>query len=383
MQSTFGALDLLVLAAENWKKLVYIPLAVGVLALGITFLVPKTYTATARLMVPQQTNSAAAMLLMQAGELGGLASAASGLKNPADQYVGLLASRSIADNIIRKFDLIALYEADTLDDARLELEDNVGLLAGVKDGIVSVSVDDHDPERAAQMANAYVAELKALLSRAAVTEAGQRRQFFDAQLKTVQNNLLKAETALRGSTVTAANLRAEPRAALEEVAQLRAAVTASELKIAAMRGRLADTHPDMLQLRRELQVYRDQLSRLEQGAAAKADSSASDDYMARYRNFKYQEALLETISKQLELARLDEGHEGVMVQLIDTAVAPERKSKPRRALIAVGVTVLTFLFVAAWLAARELRQTVTDPLVLRKLDRLDRALPWRTRRARS
>ena len=348
-----GLLDLVLGLIEHWKSLLLLPLLAGSAALAITFAIQPTFTSTARFLVPQQSAGGAGILLQQLGSLGGLASAAAGLKNPADQYVGLLASRTVADTLIERFKLRELYEVDLQDEARLELADHTDLSAGVKDGIISVSVRDNDPERAAEIANAYVEELRRMLSTASLSDASQRRVFFEAELRRVQEQLVRAEIALKSTGVSVSTLRVEPRAALEELARLRAAVSAGEIRVAAARGVMADSNPDLQQAIRELQALRTQLAKAERGPARDGGDGSNEDYISRYRDYKYQEALFEIVAKQYELARLDEAGEGVRIQVVDKAIPADKKTSPRRGLTAVGVTVMSFLALASYLVMRE------------------------------
>lgn len=366
-------LDLAVTLLERWKLLLFVPLLAGSLALATTFLIPPTFTSTARILAPQQKSSGAAILMQQLGSLGGLAGAAAGLKNPAEQYVGILASRTIADALIDRFGLKAAYEVERQDEARKALAGRTSLSAGVKDGIIEVGVDDRDAERAAAIANAYVEELDRILSAATLTEASQRRVFFEGQLRAVQEQLIRAEIALKSSDVSVATLRVEPRAALEEIARMRAAVGAAEMRVNAARGVLADSNPDLQQAQRELQALRAQLARAERGAGRDA-GGASEEYLTRYRDFKYQEALFEMIAKQYELARLDEASEGMRLQVIDRAVPADLKSAPRRGLIAVAVSVMCLLALATWLLAREIAASDRSPAAMRRRHRLRVAL---------
>jgi tyrosine-protein kinase Etk/Wzc len=348
-EDEISLLDLLVVLAEHWKLLVFGPLAAGLAALGIAFVVTPVYTATARILPPQQQQSTAAMLAQQLGALAGLAGAA-GIKNPADQYVALLKSRSVADRLIERFELLRVYEKELLDDARKALDKRSAIKAG-RDGLITIDVDDEDPKRAAAIANAYVTELEALLKRLALTEAQQRRVFFERQLADTRDALARAQQALAAAGVSESVLKAEPRAAAEGVARLKAAVTAQEVKLAAMRGYLADTSPDFRQALQELAALRAQLARAEE-AQAPATGDAARDYISRYRDFKYQEVLFELMARQYEIARLDEAREGALVQVVDAAVPPERKSRPKRALIAVVTTLAVGLLLVLYVFAR-------------------------------
>jgi tyrosine-protein kinase Etk/Wzc len=347
-------LDLLQVIAENLRLLILGPLVVGLAVLGITFLVRPTFTAKTLFLTPQQQQSAAASLLQSLGALGGIAGAATGIKNPNDQFVAFVESRHVQDRLIERFSLKKRYETEYLQDARLALKDHVRVSSG-KDGLLSVEADDHDPEFAAQLANAHVEELAKLLERLAVTEAQQRRKFFEEQLLATKINLTKAEQALRASGVNSSALKSNPEAAVEAVARVQAEIAAQEVKLQSMRTYLADTSPEVRQALTALSALKGQLNRLENsnGQPQQGDS----DYIGRFRDFKYHETLFELFAKQFELAKVDEAREGASIQVVDVATAPERKSKPKRALIAVAATIasgfvlLLLILVRGWYAS--------------------------------
>ena len=298
-----------------------------------------------------------------------MAGAATGIKSPADQYVAYLKSRAVQDPLIQEFDLVTRYKAKLKDDARKELVDNSRIASG-KDGLISIDVDDTDPAIAAQMANAYVKQLGNLLSRLAVTEAQQRRLFFEKQLAQAKTGLTTAETALRATGITPDVLKAQPVTAVGALAQLQAQNAAQEVKVASMRGYLTESAPDFKQAMTELAALRAQVGKAENGSTA-GKGSQQGDYVARYRDFKYHETLFELFAKQYEIARVDEAREGAVIQVLDAAEQPERKSKPKKAIIALlatlgtGLTLLLFVF-----ARQALRNAAGDAETAQKLARL-------------
>jgi uncharacterized protein involved in exopolysaccharide biosynthesis len=369
-------LDLLQVVVENLRLLVLGPIIVGLLALGISFAITPTFTATTKFMPPQQQASGAASLLASLGALGGLASAASGIKNPGDQYVAFLKSRSVTDALIDRFKLTDRYEQKVKDDTRKTLDSLARATSG-KDGLITVDVDDKDPVFAAELANGHVEELGNLLKRLAVTEAQQRRVFFEKQLAGAKDNLIKAEQALKASGVNSDTLKADPKAAVEGLARLKAGITAQEIKLASMRGYLSESAPDFKQAQTELSAMRQQLSKAEEQQPASADGvGGASDYVSKYRDFKYQETLFELFAKQYEIARVDESREGAVIQVVDVALPPERKSKPKKGMIAMvatlasGFALLLFVFVR-----QALRGAKENPDTSEKLSRLRSA--WR------
>ena len=364
-------LDLLQVVVDNLRLLVLGPLAIGLVALGISFATAPTFTATTVFMPPQQQQSGAAMMLQSLGALGGLASAATGLKNPNDQFVAFLGSNAVADALIDRFKLMERYESEFRMDARKALENSSKIASG-KDGLITINVEDKDPAFAAELANAYVEELGHLLNRLAVTEAQQRRAFFEKQLAQTKDKLTQAEQALQASGVNASALKSDPQAAVAAVAQLQAQISAQEVKLASMRGYLTEASPDFKQAQTELAALRAQFAKVE--TSSTRPNGADADYVARYREFKYQETLFELFAKQFELAKVDESREGAVIQVVDAATPPEKKSKPKKALIAVlstlasGFVLLLFVFVR-----QALRRAAQSPESAEQLNQIRRA----------
>ncbi len=340
-------LDFLQVVVDNLRLLVLGPLVCGLAALGISFAIPPTFTAKTQFLPPQQQQSSAASMLASLGALGGLAGAATGLKSPADQYIAFMKSVSVQDTLIERFKLVDKYEAKLKTDARLELTSNVRIASG-KDGLIRVEVDDKDPKFSAELANAHVEELRKLLGRLAVTEAQQRRMFFEKQLTQTKDNLAKADLALKSSGINSSALKSSPAAAVEAVARLKAGISVQEVKLGAMRNYLTESSPDFKQALSELASLKSQLTEAEKEEPA---SQGTSDYVARFREFKYQETMFELFAKQFELAKVDESREGAVIQVLDIAEPPERKSKPKKAIIAIiatlasGFALLLFVFI--------------------------------------
>ena len=340
-------LDLLQVIVDNLRLLVLGPLVCGLAALGYSFTIAPTYTAKTQFLPPQQQQSSAASMLASLGALGGLAGAATGLKSPSDQYIAFMKSVSVQDALIERFKLVEKYEAKLKTDARMALTGSVRIASG-KDGLISVEVDEKDPKFAADLANAHVEELRNLLGKLAVTEAQQRRMFFEKQLQITKENFTKADLALKSSGINSSVLKTSPASAVEAVARLKAGISVQEVKLGTMRNYLTESSPDFKQALSELASLKSQLAKAEKEEPASKDAS---DYVARYREFKYQETMFELFAKQFELAKVDESREGAVIQVLDIAEPPERKAKPKKAMIAViaalasGFALLLFVFI--------------------------------------
>lgn len=342
-------LDLLVPLAEGWKLWILGSLAVGLAALGLAFWMTPVFTARTSFLPPQQQQSSLASALNSLGGLAGLAgAAATGLKSPADQFVALMQSVTAQDRLIDRFDLLKVYEVKFRFEARRVLDGSTRLAVGKKDGLISVEVDDIDPQRAADVANAYVEELRRMLSVLAVSEAQLRRVFFEKELKEARDQLANAQRALQSSGFNVGDLRAEPKAAADTYASLKAELTAAEVRLQVLRGSMADSSAEVKQQLVRLGALRAQVARLEQAT----DSNAGPDYVSKYREFKYRETLFDLFARQYEIARVDEAREGALIQVVDPATPPEHKSKPKRALIAIASTIVALLLLGMYILIR-------------------------------
>ena len=330
-----GLLELVSALTPHWKRIVAATLGAGAIGYGVAMLLPPIYTARASFITPQQQQSSAASALASLGALSNLAGAAGGLKTPSDQYLALMQSVTVSDRIIKRFDLRTIYAAKFQVDARKQLVANVKMTAGKKDSVIVVEVDDKDPQRAADIANAYIDELRTLSNSLALTEAQQRRAFFEQQLTGTKAALIKAQGNLQKAGFNAGALKSEPKAAAEAYARTKAELAVSEVKLNALRRSMTDSATEIQQLLAAIGGLRQQLSQLEQPLP----QGGNEDYVGAYREYKYQEALFEIFSRQFELAKMDEAREGALIQVLDTALPPERRSKPKRSLIAAGAAI--------------------------------------------
>jgi len=185
-------LDLLVVLSRHKNTIVAVTLAAAVLAAIVSLLLPKTYTASTTILPPQQNQSAATALAGQIGALSALSGSDFGLRNPSDLFVALLKSRSVEDAIITQFDLRRVYWVKGYQDARKKLDSRSDISAG-DEGLITISVSDREPQRAADLANAYVDQLRSLNQNLAVSEAAQRRLFYEQKLASEREDLAQAE----------------------------------------------------------------------------------------------------------------------------------------------------------------------------------------------
>jgi uncharacterized protein involved in exopolysaccharide biosynthesis len=340
---------------KHKKLLIRMPVATAILSAGIAVALPNVYTATTRLLPPQQAQSSAAALLSQMGGVAAAAAGVGGMKNPSDLYVGMLKSRTVADRLIQRFDLKKMYDTDSQEKARTVLEKNT-LISATRDGFITVDVESKDQKLVAALANGYVSELMQLTKVIALTEAGQRRVFYERQLQQAKDNLAKVEGLLKANLDRngVISIDVESRGVLQTIGRVRAQITAKEIELNSMRAFLTADNPDYKKVEQEVRSLREELAKLENGNNAVAESNvtgAADkqrgfDNVKLMRDVKYYQMLYELLVRQYEMARMDEAKDTAVIQVLDTAVEPEDKVKPHRALI-VLLSVVGALFGAA------------------------------------
>jgi len=326
------------LRARKWL-LILGPLLAGAAAFGITFLFEPMFTARTVFLPPQQ-QSGAANALASLGPLAGLAGGVAGLKTPGDQYVALLQSANVEDRVIDRFELQKVYDQKLRVDNRRELKRNVRIELGKKDGLIVIEVDANKPQLSADIANEYVQQLRRVTTELALTEAQQRRTFFEREMKQTRAKLTDAQQALQAGGFSAGAMKAEPKTAAESYARVKAELTAAEVRLQVLRQSLTSASHEVQQQTSLVSALRGELRQAETSASAESKDA---NYLSRYREFKYQAALFDLFSKQYELARVDESRDGSLIQVVDLASAPERKSRPKRATIAAATTMAAFL----------------------------------------
>jgi tyrosine-protein kinase Etk/Wzc len=345
-------LDILLVLARKRRMIGIVTLVAFCAGLLLSLLLKPNFTAKAIILPPQQQTSSSA-LLSQLGSMASLGggAAALGLKTPADLYIGILQSRTIADNLISKFHLQTVYKRDHLQDTRNVLKSHTEIETA-KDGLIQISVTDRDPNLACELANGYVHELYGMNSNLAITEAAQRRVFFDQQLDGEKKALAAAEEDLRATQQKTGliQLSGQAQMIIQTIAQLRAQISNREVQLQSLRTYATDQNPEVTRLGEEISTMRLQLAKLENDQRSQtragdisvpAGQVAQDtlEYVRRLRELKYHETLFDLLSRQYEAARIDEAKSAPIIQVIDQAVPPDRKSSPNRALIVIGFVV--------------------------------------------
>jgi len=358
----FSWLDFFLILAQRRKFILAFTAICTVVAALVSLILPVEYTATVVILPPQQNSSFGGSLAMQLAGLGsmsGLAESTLGLKNMNDMYVSMLKSRTVEDAVIRKFGLMREYHKKYDVDARKALEKHTEIDGAKKDGLIKLSFENRNAERAAAIANGYVEQFRTLSEHLAITEAAQRRIIFEQQLKKTNDDLANAEEALKETQLSTGMIQvdAQSRAFIEAAAHLRAQVVARQVQIEAMRSYAAEDNPALIEAQRELDGLNAQYNHLVGSQGNSSDDlflprgkipQAGLEYIRKLRDVKYYEAIFEILARQLELAKLDEAKEGGFIQVVDPAMVPSKKSFPKRILITVGAAAVALSLAILW-----------------------------------
>ena len=354
----------------------------------LAFLIPARYESTARLMPPDNGPStglamAAAALSANAGGGGmaGLASSMLGLKSTSDIFAGVLASRTAQDKLIEQFDLKRLYGDRRMEDARKDLADHTNITIDLKSQIITVSVTDRDPKRAAAMAQAYVEQLNRLVAEVSTSSARRERIFLEGRLQEVDKDLESAEKEFSqfASKNTAIDIKEQGKAMVTAAAELQGQLMAAQSELEGLRQIYSDNNFRIRSLRARIQELERALEKFGgKGEGAEESSGQQGDtlypsirklpilgvtYADLFRRTKVQEAIFETLTKEYELAKVQEAKEIPTVKVLDVPVVPDKKSFPPRLAIVFLGTAFAFALGMTWVRCRAAweRTDVNDP----------------------
>jgi uncharacterized protein involved in exopolysaccharide biosynthesis len=365
----------------------------------VAFLIPKSYTSTTQLMPPdpQSTSGMAMMAAMAAKAGGGLAGVAGdllGLKSSGALFIGVLRSQTSQDRLIEQFDLKKVYGARLVMDARARLDESTSISEDKKSGIITISVTDHSPQRAAALAGAYVDQLNTLVSELSTSSAHREREFLEERLKVAKTDLDDASNQLAqfSSKNNTLDIQQEGKAMLDAAGTIAGEMIAAQSQLEGLRQIYTDNNSRVRSLNARVAELRKQLEKLggtqaNTGNVTKASSEQTGDpsaakaggglpyptikslpllgakYADFYRRAKIQETVYELLTEQYELAKVQEAKETPSVKVLDPARVPEKKSFPPRLVIMILGTFLAFAMSVVWVlgSARWQEADASDP----------------------
>jgi capsule polysaccharide export protein KpsE/RkpR len=342
----------------KWQKLVWrTTLTLLVIGLGFALLLPNRYTATVVILPPQSggASSSAAMMaqLSGVGQLAAAGGGALGIKNPNDQQVALLKSQTVEDAMVERFHLQQLYHRRYVSTARARWEKHTEVDNGLKDGLIHISVTDSDPARAAELANGWLDEYRRFIATLAITEASQRRLFYERQLSAAREDLARAEEDMKQTEQRTGviDIEGQDRTMIASAAVLRGQLAAKQIEIRAMREFAAEQNPDLERAQQELASIEGQLAAMDAASDRKTGdliapkgtvTQASLDYVRALREVKYRETVQDLLTRQYEGARVDEARQGALVQVVDPAIPPDRPTSRYRLWVALATVLCSF-----------------------------------------
>ena len=345
-------LDLLQVLIKHKRFILRFCGVVALLSIVYSLLLPKIYTATAKVLPPQREGAGLSSLAALLGQSGGLAPLAGGmLGGGADLYIGILKSRSVEDAVIRRLSLDKVYKQKTPEGIRKTLEAKVKIQAERKSGIITIAADDREPKRAAAIANTFVDELSRKCVKLNLTSAGVERAFLEKRLEMVRTDLKNAEESMKSfqEKYKAIKVDSQSTAAIQGIAQLKAEIIAKEAQLASLRSYQTDENPQVKIIQSAISRLKSQLGAYEgSGPGGDAIPSVGNvpglglEYTRRLRELKIQELLFEQLTKQYEMAKLSEAKDSSSLQVLDEAVVPTRKSKPKRSRMVILSTFTAF-----------------------------------------
>jgi tyrosine-protein kinase Etk/Wzc len=399
--STISVFDIALILASRQRAILTTALIFAILTAILVLVVPPDYTSTALMMPPQKQNSSAllgdlgGLASLGGGALGGGAAGMLGLKKPGELYIGLLQSETIQDEIIRQFDLMQIYKAKRLSDARKKLKSNTKIVSE-KSSLISIAVQDHSPTRAAAIANAYMSHLHDMMSHLAISEAAQRRVFFEHEVKQERNRLADAEEAFVRTEQKTGIIQpqGQTQAVILTIMQLQAQISATEVELSALRSSATNDNPKVITLESQLSGLRARLSEFEKGhpqaGAIGGDvlptvtsvPTASLEYLRSYRDVRYHQTLYDLLAKQYEMARVDEAREAPLIQVVDPGLVPDKRSWPPRTLLTLLAFFLGGFLASGWVLLQAAYVShMQDPDFAAQTRQLRRQMSWRSRKA--
>jgi uncharacterized protein involved in exopolysaccharide biosynthesis len=343
----------------------------------IVLLIPNRYQSTARLMPPDSNQAgglamAAAALTSNAGEVGSMANQLLGIKSTSDIFVGILSSRTVQDKLIQEFDLKRLYWDRRMEDARTDLAEHTAISVDRKSQIITISVTDHDPHRAAAMGEAYVTELNRLVAELSTSSARRERIFLEERLKSVSQDLESAEKEFSqfSSKNTTLDIKEQGKAMVEAAATLQGQYIAAQSELEGLKQIYTDNNVRVRSVRARMDELKHQLDKLGGKGESMTDASSQPGdslypsirklpllgvtYADLYRRTKIQEAVLETLTKEYEMAKVQEAKEIPTVKVLDPANVPDKKSFPPRTLLVLFGTALALATGSSWVFGKTL-----------------------------
>lgn len=365
------------LAMHKWFILAISTVAF-LITLAFSLCLDNSYTATVKFVPVQQNQSPLTSLVAQASGAGNILGALLPTSSSSDLYAEMLKSDQVKDAIVTKHKLVGVYEVAHKQDAYRELMKNVQINVG-KEGIVSVAVDDDSPQRAADIANGFLAELENMALSMSLAQAGQSSAFLEKKLAASKEDLRIAEDNLKAFQAknNVVNVPDQFRMTVEAIAQLKGQLAAQEVQLGMLRQKYTDENAEVKSAKASIASIKSQISGLDARGgesalpALREAPSLGQEYLRLMRELKSQEAIVTALTSQYQMARIGATSTLSPIQVVQRAMKPERKSKPKRGQMVLVVTGATFVLAICYVFMRERAMTLPDAEKRRWLEALE------------
>lgn len=359
MRQPLPGIDYLQVVKVSWKRIACLSICATAATALYTLTMPNIYTARTKILPPQQQSGLLSAAMMQ-GALAGIGGEILGESKAVKLYVEMLKIESLRDPIIDKFKLQEVYKKKYREDVHLAMTKTVTVVAG-KEGIITISVDDKDPKRAADMANGMVDQLKTLTAHLSMTGASNSKLFLEERIAKAKGDLSKAENDLKTFQTKYKTIDANQQASLSmtATAQLSAQLTSQEIQLSVLRRTYADSSQTVKAVQQSIAVLKENIRRMQSDGGTVAlpgfeqMPERGQEYLHLMRRFKTAEAVSDMLAKQYEMAKLNADNDVSSIQVIQKALVSERKSKPARGKIVILSLVIALLASTAYCFAME------------------------------
>jgi uncharacterized protein involved in exopolysaccharide biosynthesis len=364
------------LAAAIWQRRRWLAMVAGLgmlLAVGIALLLPKEYTSTAQLMPPdpQAISSTSLLSAITGGPVASFGGGLMSARTPAGTFIGILDSQTAQDDIINRFDLRHTYHCKFYADARRILTGQTVIEENKSSGIISISVTDRDPNRARDIAAAYVEELDKLVNSLSTSSARREREFLEQRLKSIKTGLDASSVALSqfSSRNATLNPQSQGQALFESATRLQGELITAQSEMSGLKAMYSDDNVRVREARARIEELQSQLRKMGNvgGKADGSDQKADQlypsirelpilgvTYSDLSRQLALQVGIFETLTRQYEVAKVEEAKEIPPIKILDEPQVPERKSSPHRSIIVIIVTLLAVFAGTVWVVSRKL-----------------------------
>lgn len=347
--------EVILLLLANKRFIIKATFYTFLLSIVISLLLPNIYKSSAKILPPQSLSALPPQL---SSAISDIPITIPGKTDYSALYSQLVKTNDVIDYAIEKNNLREVYKTKDKEETREKVLDNIIVETDKKSGIITISYLSKDPELSYKVVVSLLEGLKRLNDRLAITQASQKRLFYEQQLNNAKEALIRSEEELRRFQLKTGSIKIdeELKGVVEEISTIRARISANEVKLKVLQSYATPQNPEYKALLDETNALKEQLSKLQSRLPSDDDALLSTSKASRYgieyirkmREFKYNESLYEILLKQYEFAKLEEAKDPTIIQIIENPEIPLKKFKPKRRYIVVISTFVAFMLSILW-----------------------------------